>query len=113
MRGASHRNQNAADGAAFVVHKDAAHLDGKYSAFGRVIEGIDVVDAVTQVAIDKYGRFGPRDRPHPDAVVIESVRIEPAGASAAVGADSGTALGTGVSSSLGTGVSARAEADAG
>jgi cyclophilin family peptidyl-prolyl cis-trans isomerase len=84
----------------FIVHKHAPHLDGKYSAFGRVIEGIEVVDAVTQVAIDKYGRFGPQDRPHPDAVVIESVRIEPAGASAgaipAAGGEASTALGAGV-----------------
>ena len=97
----------------FIVHKDAAHLDGKYSAFGRVIEGIEVVDAVTQVAIDKYGRFGPRDRPHPEGVVIESVRIEPAGARASAGGEASTELGAGVSSSLGAGVSARAEADAG
>jgi peptidyl-prolyl cis-trans isomerase B (cyclophilin B) len=89
----------------FIVHKDAAHLDGKYSAFGRVIEGIEVVDAVTQVAIDKYGRFGPRDRPHPDGVVIESVRIEPADARAAAGGEASTAPGAGVT--------ARVEADAG
>jgi cyclophilin family peptidyl-prolyl cis-trans isomerase len=84
----------------FIVHKDAPHLNGKYSAFGRVIEGIEVVDAVTQVAIDKYGRFGPRDRPHPDGVVIESVRIEPAGASAAAGADASTTLGAGASAQV-------------
>jgi len=89
----------------FIVHKDAPHLDGKYSAFGRVIDGIEVVDAVTEVAIDKYGRFGPQDRPHPDAVVIESVRIEPAGATTAAGHEASTALGAGVS--------APAEADAG
>ena len=89
----------------FIVHKNAPHLDGKYSAFGRVIEGIELVDAVTEVAIDKYGRFGPRDRPHPDAVVIESVRIEPAGARTAAGADAST--------TRGAGVSAQIEADAG
>jgi peptidyl-prolyl cis-trans isomerase B (cyclophilin B) len=84
----------------FIVHKDAPHLDGKYSAFGRVIEGIEVVDAVTEVAIDKYGRFGPQDRPHPDPVVIESVRIEPAGARAAAGADASTTLGAAASTPL-------------
>jgi len=89
----------------FIVHENAPHLDGKYSAFGRVIEGIELVDTVTEVAIDKYGRFGPRDRPHPDAVVIESVRIEPVGASAAAGADAST--------TPGAGVSAQIEADAG
>lgn len=63
----------------FIVHgENVPHLDGKYTAFGRVIQGIEVVDAITKVQIDKYGRFGPRDRPHPTAVVAETIRIEPA-----------------------------------
>ena len=28
--------------------------------------------------LDKYGRFGPRDRPHPDPVVATTIRIAPA-----------------------------------
>lgn len=28
----------------FIMHKDAPHLDGQYAAFGKVIEGLDVVD---------------------------------------------------------------------
>ena len=28
----------------FIVHEDAPHLDGQYAAFGRVVEGMDVVD---------------------------------------------------------------------
>lgn len=30
----------------FIMHKDAPHLDGQYAAFGMVIEGMDVVDAI-------------------------------------------------------------------
>ena len=30
----------------FVVHEDAPHLDGQYAAFGRVAEGMDVVDEI-------------------------------------------------------------------
>ena len=30
----------------FIVHKDSPHLDGSYAAFGRVVEGIDVVDEI-------------------------------------------------------------------
>ena len=30
----------------FIMHADAPHLDGDYAAFGRVIEGMDVVDAI-------------------------------------------------------------------
>jgi peptidyl-prolyl cis-trans isomerase B (cyclophilin B) len=62
----------------FIVHQDSPRLDGHFSVFGRVVEGIDVVDAITEVEIDTYGRYGPTDRPHPVSVVIDSVRIEPA-----------------------------------
>ena len=30
----------------FIMHEDAPHLDGQYAAFGSVIEGMDVVDAI-------------------------------------------------------------------
>ena len=30
----------------FIMHKDSPHLDGDYAAFGMVIEGMDVVDAI-------------------------------------------------------------------
>jgi cyclophilin family peptidyl-prolyl cis-trans isomerase len=86
-------DRNSGGSQFFIVHQDARHLDGRYAAFGRVIESLDVVDAVTRVAIDKYGRFGPRDRPHPDPVVMESVRIEPAEAGAAGGVGAGASLG--------------------
>lgn len=59
----------------FIVHQDSPHLDHHYTVFGRVVEGIEVVDAITKVAIDKYGRYGPRDRPYPKDVRIESIRM--------------------------------------
>jgi peptidyl-prolyl cis-trans isomerase B (cyclophilin B) len=30
----------------FIMHKDAPHLDGQYAAFGKVTEGMDVVDRI-------------------------------------------------------------------
>ena len=30
----------------FIMHKDSPHLDGEYAAFGMVIDGMDVVDAI-------------------------------------------------------------------
>jgi peptidyl-prolyl cis-trans isomerase B (cyclophilin B) len=60
----------------FIVHQDSPNLDGRFSVFGRVVEGIEVVDAITEVEIDTYGRYGPTNRPYPVPVVIESVRIE-------------------------------------
>jgi cyclophilin family peptidyl-prolyl cis-trans isomerase len=64
----------------FILHGDAPHLDGHHAAFGRVVAGMDIVDAITERPRDTYGRYGPRDRPYPDPVVVESVRIEPAAA---------------------------------
>jgi cyclophilin family peptidyl-prolyl cis-trans isomerase len=75
---ANRRRHNSAGSQFFIVHQDTPHLDGSFTAFARVVEGIEVVDAVTELAIDKYGRYGPRDRPYPKHARIASIRIEPA-----------------------------------
>ena len=41
----------------FVMHADADYLDGQYAAFGKVIEGMDVVDEIA------YTRTDFRDKP--------------------------------------------------
>ena len=38
----------------FIMHKDAPHLDGQYAAFGKVVSGIEVVDAVASVPTNFY-----------------------------------------------------------
>ncbi|MHB8642035.1 MAG: peptidylprolyl isomerase [Gaiellaceae bacterium] len=53
----------------FIVTADATPwLDGKHTVFGRVTDGMDVVDAISEVERDS------RDRPHDD-VVIETVEL--------------------------------------
>lgn len=37
---------NSASSQFFIMHKAAPHLDGQYAAFGKVTEGMDVVDAI-------------------------------------------------------------------
>ena len=36
----------------FIMHDDAAYLDGQYAAFGKVIEGIEVVDEIAETPTD-------------------------------------------------------------
>lgn len=40
----------------FIMHKTSPHLDGEYAAFGKVIEGMDVVNAIAEVATDYSDR---------------------------------------------------------
>lgn len=40
----------------FIMHKDAPHLDGAYAAFGKVVEGMDVVDKIADVRTDYNDR---------------------------------------------------------
>ena len=54
---------NSAGSQFFIMHKDAPHLDGAYAAFGKIIEGQDVVDAIAETATD-YS-----DRPLEDQVM--------------------------------------------
>ncbi len=60
----------------FIVHQDRRELDGEFTAFGRVISGIEVVDAITELELDTYGRYGPTDRPYPVNATIEKAWIE-------------------------------------
>lgn len=43
---------NSASSQFFIMHKDAPHLDGQYAAFGKVVEGIEVVDEIAAVETD-------------------------------------------------------------
>ena len=47
----------------FIMHQDAPHLDGQYAAFGKVTEGMDVVDEIASV------RTGFQDRPITPVVI--------------------------------------------
>lgn len=53
----------------FIMHANASYLDGQYAAFGKVIEGIEVVDEIASVATDY------NDKPKKDQV-IASIKVE-------------------------------------
>ena len=40
----------------FIMHKDSPHLDGQYAAFGKVVEGMDVVDEIATTDVDYNDR---------------------------------------------------------
>lgn len=46
----------------FVVHGDAAFLDGQYTAFGRVIEGLETLDTIAEAPVEAGGG-GERSKP--------------------------------------------------
>ena len=56
----------------FIMHKTSPHLDGSYAAFGKVTEGLDVVDRIACTATD-YA-----DRPTEDQI-IEKMEVDTQG----------------------------------
>ena len=47
---------NSAGSQFFIMHKNSPHLDGAYAAFGKVTEGLDVVDKIACVQTDYSDR---------------------------------------------------------
>ena len=60
---------NSAGSQFFIMHEAAPHLDGQYAAFGKVIEGLDVVDEIASV------ETGFQDAPV-EKVIMEKVEVE-------------------------------------
>lgn len=63
---------NSAGSQFFIMHQTSPHLDGAYAAFGKITEGLDVIDAIAGVRTDF------RDRPLEDQV-IKSMEIDTLG----------------------------------
>lgn len=63
------QNPDSAGSQFFIMHADAPHLDGNYAAFGKVIEGMDVVDEIADEYTDYY------DRPY-EKQIIKSVTVD-------------------------------------
>lgn len=51
----------------FIMHETSPHLDGAYAAFGKITEGLDVIDKIAKVPT------GFRDRPLEDQVIATIV----------------------------------------
>ena len=64
---------NSASSQFFLMHRDSPHLDAQYAAFGKVIEGEEVIDAIAAVRTTTKMRYY-QDWPVDD-VVIESMEM--------------------------------------
>ena len=65
---------NSAGSQFFIMHEDAPHLDGQYAAFGRVIEGIEVVDEICKVRTDYNDR--PRINQTMKKVTVDTFGVD-------------------------------------
>ncbi len=68
-------NPNSAGSQFFIMHKNSSHLDGQYAAFGKVVEGMDVVDEIASVKVDPY-YDRPVTPPVMKKVTVETFGVE-------------------------------------
>ncbi len=62
-------NPNSAGSQFFIMHEDAPYLDGQYASFGKVIQGLEVVDKIATTKTD-YS-----DKPYEDQI-MKSVTVD-------------------------------------
>ena len=67
-------NPDSAGSQFFIMHEDAPHLDGGYAAFGKVIEGIEAVDAIAGVRTDYNDR--PREEQKMKKVTVDTFGVD-------------------------------------
>ena len=58
----------------FIMHETSPHLDGAYAAFGKVIEGLDVVDKIANVPTDYSDK--PRQEQKMKTVTVETFGVD-------------------------------------
>ncbi len=69
--GLAEQGYNSAGSQFFIMTKDTPSLNGQYAAFGKVIEGMDVVHNIEQVEVDSENNDKPTNPP-----VITSIRVD-------------------------------------
>ena len=65
---------NSAGSQFFIMHENAPHLDGQYASFGKVIEGMDVVDAIANTRTDRADK--PKTPQVMKKVTVDTLGVE-------------------------------------
>ena len=66
------QDPNSAGSGFFLVHKESPHLDNQYTAFGNLVEGVDVLDAIANVQVG-----GPQKSTPVQPVVLSAAVVLP------------------------------------
>lgn len=58
----------------FIMHKDSPHLDGEYAGFGKVIEGIEVIDKIAETKTNRSDK--PKKDQKIEKITVETFGVE-------------------------------------
>lgn len=72
------QNPDSAGSQFFIMAADSPNLDGQYAAFGKVINGLDVVEAINTTEVEKNKSTGEKSTPV-TPVIIEEIRVDTKG----------------------------------
>ncbi len=65
---------NSAGSQFFIMHQNSPHLDGQYAAFGKIIEGLDIVDKIASTRTDYNDK--PRTPQVMKKVTVDTFGVE-------------------------------------
>lgn len=68
------QHPNSAGSQFFIMHADAPHLDGQYAAFGKLVEGEDVLDSIASIDTDWSDR--PRTPQVMKTVTVDTFGVD-------------------------------------